>query len=74
PDRCACPTAAEIDRNPDLRGSIRVARSGWHFEYADGTPFFLLADTAWAANTARCGLGERRWTGGNSHPGATRCG
>ncbi|MGH8017453.1 MAG: DUF4038 domain-containing protein [Opitutaceae bacterium] len=53
------PTATEIDRNPNLRGSVRVAGGGRHFEYADGTPFFLLADTAWAANTARCGLGER---------------
>ncbi len=29
------------------KGQIRVAESGHHFAYADGTPFFLLADTCW---------------------------
>ncbi len=29
------------------RGALRVAPSGRHFEHADGTPFFWLADTAW---------------------------
>ena len=28
-------------------GPVRVARDHRHFEYADGTPFFWLADTAW---------------------------
>jgi hypothetical protein len=48
-----------LERNPNLRGQVRVAKAGRHFEFADGTPFLLLADTLWAANTARCGLGER---------------
>jgi hypothetical protein len=44
--------------NPNRRGQVRVAPGGRHFEYADGAPFFLLADTLWATNTARCGLGD----------------
>jgi hypothetical protein len=28
-------------------GALRVAADGFHFEHADGTPFFLLADTVW---------------------------
>lgn len=54
----AVPSAADLDRNPNFRGPIRVSPAGRHFVRGDGTPFFLLADTAWAANTARCGLGE----------------
>lgn len=50
-------TEAEKRANPNRRGQVRPAPGGRHFEYADGTPFFLLADTLWAANTARCGLG-----------------
>lgn len=53
------PTAEQIDANPNLRGQIRIAKSRRYFEYADGTPFFLLADTLWAGNTSRCGLGEK---------------
>ena len=29
-------------------GPVRVARDHRHFEYADGTPFFWLADTVWS--------------------------
>ncbi|MBN2450919.1 MAG: DUF4038 domain-containing protein, partial [Lentisphaeria bacterium] len=54
------PTEEEIRRNPNLRGHIEVSPDGRTFRYADGTPFFLLADTLWAGNTARCGLGEDR--------------
>lgn len=50
-------TATDIAGNPNLRGPVRIAPTGRHFNYGDGTPFLLLADTAWAANTARCGLG-----------------
>ncbi|MFW5868555.1 MAG: DUF4038 domain-containing protein [Armatimonadota bacterium] len=32
---------------PLSRGPLRVAPDGRHFEHADGTPFFWLADTAW---------------------------
>ncbi len=52
--------AASLDQvaeNPNLRGHVRIADDQRHFEYADGMPFFLLADTLWAGNTARCGLG-----------------
>jgi hypothetical protein len=34
--------------NPFARhGRVRVAKSGTHLEHADGTPFFVLADTCW---------------------------
>ncbi len=51
------PDAAELATNPNRRGQIRIAADRRHFEYADGTPFLLLASTLWAANTTRCGLG-----------------
>jgi hypothetical protein len=50
-------TEAEKQANPNRRGLVRIAASRRHFEYADGTPFFPLADTLWAGNTARCSLG-----------------
>jgi hypothetical protein len=50
-------TRAERQANPNRRGPVRIAASGRYFEYADGTPCFLLADTLWAGNTLRCGLG-----------------
>lgn len=41
-------------RNPLLRhGAIRVAKSGRHFEHADGTPFFFLADDWWHGMSKR---------------------
>jgi len=34
--------------NPFLQhGAVRVSANGHHLEHADGTPFFLLADTVW---------------------------
>lgn len=54
------PSPESIAANPNLRGHIRIAPDRRHFEYADGTPLFLLADTLWAGNTARCGLGDNR--------------
>jgi hypothetical protein len=39
---------APIGESPFQRhGPIRVARDRRHFEHADGTPFFWLADTVW---------------------------
>ncbi len=52
------PGAVQVEANPNLRGSLRISESGRYFEYADGTPVFLLANTLWGGNTARCGLGE----------------
>jgi hypothetical protein len=53
------PSSTQIENNANYRGHLRIAASARHFEYADGTPCLLLADTLWAGNTARCGLGER---------------
>lgn len=52
------PSALEIAANPNLRGHLQAAPNGRYFQHADGTPFFLLADTNWSINTQRCGLGE----------------
>jgi hypothetical protein len=40
-------TAASGWTRFNQHGAIRVARDHLHFEHADGTPFFWLADTAW---------------------------
>ncbi|MFC1715501.1 DUF4038 domain-containing protein [Candidatus Poribacteria bacterium] len=39
--------------NPNRRGTIRPTPNGHALTYADSTPFFLLADTHWAASTWR---------------------
>lgn len=39
--------------NPCRRGFIRPTASGHAFEYADGEPFFLMADTWWATPSFR---------------------
>ncbi len=44
---------AELRENPCRRGMIRPTENGHAFEYADGTPFFLLGDTWWAVPTFR---------------------
>lgn len=54
------PTEAEIAANPNYRGHLQISANGRFFEYSDGTPLLLLADTLWAGNTARCGLGEKQ--------------
>lgn len=41
-----CSAAAGSGRF-DQHGPVRVAASQYSFEHDDGTPFFLLADTAW---------------------------
>ena len=47
-------TAAELSENPNHRGIIRTNPDAPHaFIYADGTPFYLFADTWWAAMTWR---------------------
>ena len=47
-------TNDEISQNPNRRGFIRTNPIAPHsFIYADGTPFFMLADTWWAAMTWR---------------------
>lgn len=51
-------SAAELQKNPNLRGHLRTGPTQRLFEYADGTPCLLLADTLWAGNTVRCGLGK----------------
>jgi hypothetical protein len=46
---------AEADKkaNPCRRGMIKASANGHAFEYADGTPYFLLGDTWWSTPTFR---------------------
>lgn len=46
-------TEAEKQANPNRRGMVRATPNGHAFEYADGTPFFLVGDTWWATPTFR---------------------
>jgi len=46
-------TEAELAQNPCRRGMVKASANGHAFEYADGTPFFLLGDTWWAVPTFR---------------------
>ena len=46
-------TESEKVENPCRRGMIRASANGHAFEYADGTPFFLVGDTWWATPTSR---------------------
>ncbi len=43
----------EQESNPCRRGIVRATANGHAFEYADGTPFFLLGDTWWSVGTSR---------------------
>ncbi|MHC4624669.1 MAG: apiosidase-like domain-containing protein [Planctomycetota bacterium] len=43
----------EKEANPCRRGMIKASGNGHAFEYADGTPFFLLGDTWWSVGTFR---------------------
>ena len=38
-------TETELAENPCRRGMVKASANGHAFEYADGTPFFLLGDT-----------------------------
>lgn len=44
---------AEKAADDDRRGFIRPTPNGHAFEYADGTPFFLLGDTWWSTPSFR---------------------
>jgi len=46
-------TDEQKDENPCRRGMVRPTANGHAFQYADGTPFFLLGDTWWATPTFR---------------------
>lgn len=46
-------TEADKQANPNRRGFIQPAQGNRSWQYADGTPFFLLADTWWGAGTWR---------------------
>jgi len=41
------------EANPCRRGMVRASANGHAFEYADGTPYFLLGDTWWSVPTFR---------------------
>jgi hypothetical protein len=57
-------TEAEKQANPNRRGFVRATPNGHALSYADGTPFFLFADTWWSAGT-------RIWSWGSA-AGAAR--
>ncbi|MCH8120890.1 MAG: DUF4038 domain-containing protein [Planctomycetes bacterium] len=44
---------AEKETNPCRRGMVKASANGHAFEWADGTPFFLLGDTWWPVATFR---------------------
>ena len=46
-------TEQEKEANNNRRGFIRPTSNGHALEYADGTPFFFIGDTWWAAPTWR---------------------
>ncbi len=46
-------TEKELEANPNRRGFITATPNGHAFQYADGTPFFFIGDTWWAASTWR---------------------
>ena len=46
-------TEKQKEQNPNRRGFIRATSNGHALEYADGTPFFFIGDTWWAASTWR---------------------
>jgi hypothetical protein len=50
------PTLAEIEANANLRGRIEIHSNNRKFQYADGTPFFWMGNTMWAANSYKCGF------------------
>ena len=43
----------QVEKNACRRGMIKASANGHAFEYADGTPFFLLGDTWWSIPTFR---------------------
>ncbi len=43
----------QIEENPCRRGMVKASENGHAFQYADGTPFFLLGDTWWPTGTFR---------------------
>jgi len=53
---------AQKKENPSRRGIIKPSANGHAFEYADGTPFFLLGDTWWSVATFRY-----RWYDDDKH-------
>jgi len=46
-------TENEIALNPNRRGFIRPTPNGHALQFADGTPFFFIGDTWWAASSWR---------------------
>ena len=46
-------TESQKQQNACRRGMIGATRNGHAFQYADGTPFFLLGDTWWPVSTFR---------------------
>lgn len=58
------PSPEQLAENPNFRGFLRVSANGRYLTYADGTPFFWLAGTAWRANLIRMGFAAQPDDGG----------
>ena len=43
----------ELQDNPNRRGYLQATDNGHALQYTDGTPFFMVGDTWWAASTWR---------------------
>lgn len=50
--QCREPRPDALQRNPNLRGKLRVADGDRSFGYADGTPFLGLAEEFWDFNVS----------------------
>lgn len=57
------PDAADVQRNPNYRGHLRVTPDQRLLQRADGTSFPVVGDTAWWFNSNRCPLSPRNATG-----------
>lgn len=65
-------TEAEKRANPARRGFLRSTANGHAFQYADGTPYFMVGDTWLGASTWRLPLmGEPAPAGYEPGPGLT---
>jgi hypothetical protein len=49
---CAAASRAQIEKNPNYRGKVRIEPGSRFFVYGDGTPVLLLAEQFWDFNVS----------------------